>query len=242
MQADSTKMSVQTAQAVPDECEKVQWRFTWTKLKRLASVTLWLAYTALLFFAITGTTVFSMRPFVQMPLETPSFLLFPGSALSVPILDIFYLVVLGFWILHYIIGSCLEWNWDRDLTPKCLSDLQSQLTPPSRALLALCVSIVFHVSGNMHYQFYYCVGVIPLENRFAIFDIRSFACGPAGLILIAAVLSVAYALFYVLRYVFTGQLCFEKVVVAKSAANDIESGSATQSKLASHLHSSSESV
>lgn len=149
----------------------------------------------------------------------PSFLLFPGVPIAVgQLIDIFYLVPAAMWTLFpcalvasscYSAHSCCffpdihRWIYARfNVTRRIL--LYAAL--PNAWLLAL------HALGNVHYQFYCAVGVIPQHNCFALFDIRSLAAGYAVPFLLFIVGFGAWLIVRLARCLFF--FCFDPVPLA----------------------------
>jgi hypothetical protein len=60
----------------------------------------------------------------------------------------------------------------------------------------LLVALAFQLLGNIHYQFYWRVGIIPDQNHFWVFNRKSFLTGPAGLILVSGFVAVPVFIIY----------------------------------------------
>lgn len=134
-----------------------------------------------------------------------SFLLFPGYALET--FDILYLIFCGIIGLIIIFYLFIEFFSELEILAREHNAKFKLLI--GRRLVWIGLILLFQLTGNLHYQFYYWVGMIPEVNHFWMFNAKSFLVGLAGLILLTLPItvpgSIGYGSYRAIKY-----LCFEK--------------------------------
>jgi len=177
------------------------------------------------------------RDFVDLIIESEKlggFLLFPGTH-TTGIVDLLYCITLGFIIIGCIFVIIVYLSMR--LHPRqCYSHAEFDLlsvndrniaVAEKQKLIDRCKNplwrlavffgipaaiLCLHLFGNIHYQFYGAVGVIPENDRFWMFNGYSFLVGLAGFVLVAAMLLTVVGLGFVFYYCFKGMrwICFKE--------------------------------
>jgi len=178
------------------------WRLTGFFFLNLLTI-----FVSVILMAGTNLTSFN-RPFVtdHDPEKMDSFLLFPGEINgNLAIIDMFYtpafaiggvgtFVTLVAWII------CVE--LERFEVGGYHNHTKGKLGIFTGRLVWFGLILLLQLMGNIHYQFYYWVGVIPEINHFWMFNGYSFSVGLAGLILVTSPVTVPLAIGYTSYHLF----------------------------------------
>lgn len=160
-----------------------------------------------------GGKMVHIRYFLVNGRDEGSILLFPGVGRSTIVLDVVYFALfVVFCVVGSIVASVYEVNararrrrrlqgFQPDERHRCHSlcgclcrkDVHSTHI---RLLIAAAVCLLTHLLGNLHYAFYWLVGVLPHENLFWLFDLRSFMAGCFVLLQGFLFWACCYALLY----------------------------------------------
>jgi hypothetical protein len=200
------------------QIEKIEYRFNPTRLILVLKVLACLTWVVLVAMLIGGLDSLGKQRREFMIPEEPhllqgfkaSFFLFPGH-LGLFMVDLFYLVVVGILSLFFTVGTvcCFLFYAIDDTKGK-----ERTYTRHVKVLVFLPVFQLYsHLCGNLHYQFYGAVGVIPPENVFWLFDYRSFFCGIGAIFPVTLLIALVCLVIYAFYYTLTGRLCFDRIPV-----------------------------
>lgn len=128
--------------------------------------------------------------------------LFPGSRrewvlasvalfVALPLFMLFGCAYLGH-VLFQVREKMQERNWK-------FSAHAAICTIPA---VAVVVMLILHLFGNVHYQFYCVIGVIPSENCFWLFNWASFVAAPSGIAHVCLAVNCIRIAFRLLRRMF----------------------------------------
>jgi len=136
-----------------------------------------------------------------------SWMVFPGTELD-SIIDILYIIAAGL-IQLIIVFEFFCYTFDEFFSWKDVDFDEFFLG----AIIFPLLAAIYHLFGNLHYQFYCTVGMLPEENCFWMFDYRSLIMGPAGLIGSAIIVILTVGIFYILFKTITCDFFFDKVTL-----------------------------
>lgn len=151
---------------------------------------------------------FILNPDVRgfMDREQGSFLLFPGSKAHL-VVDGLYL---AFWIACTVV---IVFAWLCAIFQDPKTDDFGRYWRFLSLLVPFC-SMICHIFGNFHYQFYCAVGAIPQENCFWMFDYRSFLTGPAAIMAISIAGLILSIIFWYTYQIISCRMFFDEVIIA----------------------------
>jgi hypothetical protein len=128
--------------------------------------------------------------------RSESFVLFPGRV-GWDWADILYLIASGLVTVLPIILLIVTCIHDGKRLGKDCKARESIILPAIPVAMLL-----MHLLGNVHYQFYCAVGVIPQQNCFWLFNWASFVASIAGLLLGAIPIGVLVGAAFLFKWLF----------------------------------------
>lgn len=143
-----------------------------------------------------------------------STILFPGAQGVSVAIDFVFFVGFPFAIIFF--GTLLYFaSSSTSFSSVCRNDAR-QLSRYWFVLVTIGTPVfvlLLHACGNFHYQLWCACGVIPSDNCFWLFDVRSFLAGWAGLIGLSALLLLLCGLGTLFLFVLSCRICFDRTVV-----------------------------